>query len=347
MTMLGKMQVQKFLREMVEKKCEIAIVETTSEGIVQHRHRFIDYNTAVLTNLYPEHIESHGNFKRYKNAKKKLFSYTASLGKNRTAIINGDLDESGEFINYGFSKKVTFGKKSGDFTLSNVTSSKAGISFSINKRSFTSPIYGEHNAMNILCAVSIARTFGVDWGIIDKTIGELTNAPGRVEFIGEAKEEGFDVIVDYAFELKALDALYSVVDLLKPKRIIHVCGATGGGRDKSRREPIGRLVGEKADIFIITDEDPYDEDPLEIMAQVSKGAKEVGKTLNEDLFEILDRKEAIEEAISMAQKGDLVIVSGKGSEQGMCLKNDKIIPWDDRQFVRDAIKLVYGAREKN
>ena len=107
------------------------------------------------------------------------------------------------------------------------------------------------------------------------------------------------------------------------------------------------MVGENADIFIITDEDPYDEDPLEIMAQVSKGAKEVGKTLNEDLFEILDRKEAIEEAISMAQKGDLVIVSGKGSEQGMCLKNDKIIPWDDRQFVRDAIKLVYGAREKN
>jgi UDP-N-acetylmuramoyl-L-alanyl-D-glutamate--2,6-diaminopimelate ligase len=131
-----------------------------------------------------------------------------------------------------------------------------------------------------------------------------------------------------------------------------VCGSTGGGRDKSRREPIGKLVGEQADIFIVTDEDPYDEDPMEIIKTVSAGAQSVGlpatpasglawragKKLGENLFEILDRKVAIQKALELAHTGDLVLVTGKGSEQAMCVKSG-LIKWDDREIVRESLKM--------
>ena len=338
MTMLGKMQIQKYLREMVEKKCDIAIVETTSEGIVQYRHRFIDYNIVVLTNLYPEHIESHGSFENYKNEKKKLFSYTASLGNNRSAVVNADSEYAQEFLYDNFKQKITFGSQNADFVVSEVATTKQGLSLSINGKPFTTSLFGKHNAQNVLTAVSIARSLGMEWTELQESVKKLSNPPGRIEFIQEAKTYGFDAIVDYAFEPVALQALYDTVALLDHKRIIHVCGATGGGRDVARREAIGKLIGKQSDIFIVTDEDPYDEDPLQIIKQVSAGAQKEGKQLGTDLFEMLSREEAIQKAISIAQKDDIILVTGKGSEQGICIANGKMISWDDRDVVRTALK---------
>jgi UDP-N-acetylmuramoyl-L-alanyl-D-glutamate--2,6-diaminopimelate ligase len=337
MTMLGKTANQRLLKEMVDANCDIAIVETTSEGVVQHRHKFIDYNTVALTNLYPEHIESHGSFENYKNEKVKLFKYAASRGKNRVAIVNRDVEQSDEFLSYNFSKKITFGLTPGNLHLANVKVNKKGLSFTIDNHEMYSPMYGEHNASNILAAVSIARSLNTSWSVILDAVSELQNPPGRIEFIAEAKQYGFDVIVDYAFEPVALEGLYKVVDMLEPRRIIHVCGATGGGRDKSRREPIGKIVGEKADIFIATDEDPYDEDPRVIIDSVVKGAKSAGMKPGEDLHIVVDREDAIKKAINMARKGDLILVTGKGSEQGMCVAHGNMISWDDRKIVKKAI----------
>lgn len=366
MTMLGKMQIQKYLREMVDKKCEIAIVETTSEGYLQYRHQFINYDIILLTNLYPEHIEAHGGFENYKAAKLGIFEYVSKLkDKNigKTAIVNGKSEYAGEFLKFGFEKKIMFGEipplvgevasraggvhlskqnplsaspyEGEGLLLSNIIVNKEGLSFTIGNEQYFAPLYGQHNAENLAGVIAAVKSLGINNEKIKQAIGKLTSPPGRLEFIPEANKFGFQVIVDYAFEPVALQKLYEVVALLEIKgKIIHVCGSTGGGRDKARREPIGKLVGEKANIVIVTNEDPYDEDPMDIIKQVSAGAQKVGKVLNKDLFEVLDRKEAIEKAIVMAQPEDLVLITGKGSEQKMCMANGKMIDWDDREVVR-------------
>ncbi len=371
MTMLGKTQIQKYLREMADAGCDIAILETTSEGYLQSRHRFINYDTIVLTGLYPEHIEAHGGFENYKKAKLGIFEYVASqkgrdalqcvctksLKSVKTAIVNGDSEYANEFLSFGFDKKILFRMNTDTqidanaqitdhrSLITHLLSQKhsvdsSGLHFFLNDTQFDAPLYGEYNIMNLLAVIAVARELDISWSVIQKAIANIKSAPGRIEFIKEAETLGFKVIVDYAYEPKALEGLYKVVDLLKPKRVIHVCGSTGGGRDKGRRAPIGELVGQKADVVIVTNEDPYDEDPVEIIKQVSAGAQKVGKMLDKNLFEILDRREAIAKAIGLAKKGDLVLVTGKGSEQAMCVGGGKMVAWDDRGIVKEILQKL-------
>ena len=134
--------------------------------------------------------------------------------------------------------------------------------------------------------------------------------------------------------------LYDILPLFTPKQIIDVLGATGGGRDIERRFTVGKFVGEKADIVIVTDEDPYDDDPREIMDDVASAVRKTGKKDNETLYIIEKRDEAIVKAITLAKEGDLVVITGKGSEQAMVVKGE-LIPWDDRSIARKAIKKTY------
>ncbi len=343
MTMLGKMQIQKYLRQMADAGCDIAILETTSEGYLQSRHKFINYDTIILTDLYPEHLERHGGFENYKAAKLGIFEYVASQRSKdwkikrlpKTAIVNGDNKYASEFLKFDFGKKILFSKNDA----SKCIVDEKGLHFFVGGVDFDAPLYGEYNIVNLLIVIAVARGLDISWSVIQKAIANIKSAPGRIEFIKEAEELGFKVIVDYAFEPKALEGLYQVVDLLKPSHVIHVCGSTGGGRDRGRRAVIGKLVSEKADIVIVTNEDQYDEDPMEIIKQVSAGAQTVGKVLNKNLFEILDRREAIAKALGMAKKGDLVLVTGKGSEQAMAV-GDKLVPWDDREIVKEILQKL-------
>lgn len=353
MTMLGRMKIQEYLREMVKAKCDIAIVEVTSEGYLQHRHKFINYDMMILTGLYPEHIESHGGFDNYKAAKLGIFEYVLrgmkKNGREKVAIVNANNKYCKEFLEFNFDRKISFARddekmfcKTTPVTdnkifANSIKANAGGLSFTIGQRVFSPKLYGEYNVMNILAGISVLRALDISWSEIETSVNKIKSAPGRLEFIAQAEEKGFQVIVDYAFEPVALEALYNVVDIIKPKKVIHVCGSTGGGRDKGRRKPIGKLVGEKSNIFIVTNEDPYDEDPSEIIKQVSTGAQENGKKLDKDLFEILDRREAIEKAIGLAKKGDLILITGKGSEQAMCVKNGEMISWDDRKIVRESL----------
>jgi UDP-N-acetylmuramoyl-L-alanyl-D-glutamate--2,6-diaminopimelate ligase len=147
----------------------------------------------------------------------------------------------------------------------------------------------------------------------------------------------FRVLVDYAFEPVALGKLYETIRLLKPGKVIHVLGSAGGGRDVARRPKLGAVAGEQADFVIITDEDPYDDDPLIIMDQVSLGAEKAGKKPGENLWKIESRRDAIRKALSLASAGDMVLVTGKGSEQGICRADGEKEPWDDRQVVREEL----------
>lgn len=352
MTMLGRMQIQKYLRKMADAGCQIAIVEMTSQGALQHRHRFINTDIMALTNLYPEHIEAHGGFEKYKKAKLRLFEYAAMSKRKierlknlkiggqdgvvaKVAVVHGNNQYSEEFLNFPFDKKVRYG-----ITETNIHTTEDGIQFAIGSYRFHPRIYGAYNASNLACVIAIAKAIGMEWGTLVAAVNNLRGAPGRVEFIPEAEQLGFRVIVDYAFEPVALKGLYDIVRMLEPKRVIHVLGAAGGGRDHARREPMGRLAGEKADIVIVTNEDPYDEDPMDIIHAVSSGAKAAGKKEGENLFEILDRGEAIQKAIRFAEPGDMVLVTGKGCEQRMCLAGGKMVPWDDRAMVRRHLKTL-------
>lgn len=363
MTMLGKMQIQKYLREMVDKKCNIAIVETTSEGRVQHRHRFINYDMMLLTNLYPEHIDSHGNFANYMQAKLDLFVYTAHCKKKvrktgpiqKIAIVNRDIPHAPAFFNYSFDQCFTFGLEKNAFvsaadedhnlTARKVSISKDGLHFfvgdTMDEKDVFAPMFGTYNVMNILAAITVARSLEIDWRIIQECVEKIKGVPGRIEFIEEAKDHGFLAIVDYAFEPVAMAELYNVVELIAPNNVIHVFGSTGGGRDMERRFTVGELVGCHADICIITDEDPYDDDPMEIINDVASAVIKCGKVEGENMFKILDRGKAIEKAISLAKEGDLILVTGKGSEQAMVVK-ETLVPWDDRREVRKALKKRLG-----
>ena len=369
MTMLGKMAIQRYLREMVRKRCDIAIVETTSEGAVQHRHRFINYDMMILTNLYPEHIESHGSFENYKGAKLGILNYVSkskrkqiknlkNLSKHtqkisgkvpKTVIVNGNTEYVSEFLQFHFDQKMTFGsdrtkifssnQKNTDenFVAKDIHSDKTGLIFSVSGHHFRAPLFGEHNIHNIVAALAVLRALQVGWEVLQDAISQLQSPPGRIEFIKEAEAYGFQVVVDYAFEPVAMQKLYDVADLLQPKRIIHVFGSTGGGRDAARRFTVGEFIGSRADICVVTDEDPYDDNPLEIIADVVRAVKKVGKQEGKDLYITPDRSDAIRYALDAARPGDLVLITGKGSEQGM-VKKGKLIPWDDREVVRDYLQ---------
>ena len=361
MTMLGKMQVQKYLRMMVDAGCTIAIVETTSEGFLQHRHRGIWYDAMLLTNLYPEHLESHGGFDNYKAAKKGIFSYVASLPQKmvngkvipRFSVVNAANTYAQEFLSISFPHTYLFALNDQELFVDtkelarqhvslllakNVSCNARGISFTIDDHSVQSKLYGDHNVANLLAGFAVLKGLSITIESIIPVIADVCSIPGRIEWIQEAEQYQFQVIVDYAFEPEAMKKLYDVIDMVSPKRVIHVLGSTGGGRDKERRFSVGAMVGEKADVVIVTNEDPYDDDPLSIMQDVASAVRNTGKHTDDSLLLEIDRRKAIYQALSMATPGDIVVITGKGSEQAMVVKG-QLLPWDDRQVVRDGLSL--------
>jgi UDP-N-acetylmuramoyl-L-alanyl-D-glutamate--2,6-diaminopimelate ligase len=351
MTMVGRFFTQKMLRKMVNNDCRVAIIETTSEGAVQYRHRFINYDVMVFTGLYPEHIESHGGFDNYKKAKQKLFAHVGQCkGKTfvdkkeqKTIIVNLDDEHAKDFICFDANRKIGFScnidSVPEDVELlpySFEGMSKTGTKLRFDDTDVQLQILGEFNATNATAAGSIARAIGVNNISIKKGLEQIVDLPGRIERIDEWQD--FTVIVDYAFEPVAVSKLYDTVRVLEPKKIIHVLGSTGGGRDLSRRKQLGSLAGERADVVIVTNEDPYDDDPREIIEDVAAGAQQAGKTRDKDLLLIDERRDAIAKAISLAETDDLVLITGKGSEQAIAGKNGALIPWDDRSVVREILQ---------
>ena len=340
MTMVGRFQLQRLLRDMVKAGCEYAIVETTSEGINQSRHKGIWYDVAVFTNLYPEHIESHGSFENYKAAKLKLFKKLESDPMKtirgeavpKVLIANSDDASAEDFLDFDIDNKIRFSKTQTQA----FKATMKGLSFVFEGTSFTVPILGAHNLGNILAAVSVGVSQGIDLGVMSHVLETVTGIPGRIERIDEGQD--FGVIVDYAFEPVAMAGLYETIKDFKPKRIIHVIGSAGGGRDKSKRSKLGAFVTELADVMIVTNEDPYDEDPESIIDDVVSGAALVPVDDQAEVIRIFDRNEAIHKAMGCAKEGDLVLITGKGSEQGMVVKGGEIIPWDDREIAREALR---------
>jgi len=301
MTMPGRFVIQKFLRQAKNAKCNFVVLEVTSEGIRQFRHKFINFDTAVFTNLSKEHIESHGSFENYRNEKLKLFKATKNIH-----VINADDKNAEYFLKISAKQKITFSLRE---------AKELNLDFSLP---------GDFNLYNAMAAISVAKIYGVSLEVCKKALEKATGIAGRMEII---QKDPFEVIVDYAHTPEQLESVYRSFE---QKPLVCVLGSCGGGRDKWKRPVLGEIATKYCRDIFVTNEDPYDEDPLEIINQVAVGVKKAEK--------ILDRKEAIKKAINLAKPGDTVVITGKGSEPWMCVANGKKIPWDDRQIARDALQ---------
>jgi UDP-N-acetylmuramoyl-L-alanyl-D-glutamate--2,6-diaminopimelate ligase len=315
MTMPGRFVIQKLLSQAKKADCKYVILEVTSEGIRQFRHKFINFDTAIFTNLTPEHIESHGGFENYKNEKLKLFKATKNIH-----VINADDENSKDFLNIPAKQKITF-----SFKDAKNIDTKNGISFEFNNQKFNLNLSGEFNIYNALSAICTAKAYGISLEVCKKALEKAKGISGRMEVVAESP---IKIIVDYAHTPAQLEAVYKT---FKDESLICVLGSCGGGRDKWKRPVLGEIAQKYCKEIIITNEDPYDENPMEIIDQVAKTAGSKAKRIS-------DRKEAIETSIKSAKPGDVVVITGKGSEPWMCLANGKKIPWSDRQIAKTALQ---------
>lgn len=354
MTMPGRFFLQRMLSDMVKAGCRFAVVETSSQGLVQSRHVGINYDVAVFTNLTPEHIEAHGGFAQYRAAKGMLFVHLMRRARKvfggvkipKISVVNADDDHAAFFGAFPADRHVSFGwSASGPYAAetqaivpTDVRRNGNGVHMTIDGVGFSVPLLARFEQQNALCAIATLAALDIPLEKLAQAAASLQPVPGRFERISCGQP--FSVIVDYAYEPASIAALLLSVRDLGVKRIIGVHGSAGGGRDVARREQIGRLAGAEEDVVVITNEDPYDDSPAEIIRMVADGARAAGKKDGEDLLTFMDRQEAIDAAIARAQPGDAVIITGKGSEPVMAVAGGKKIPWDDRDAARRALAKI-------
>lgn len=320
MTMPGRWKTQKFLAQAVKAGCQFVVLEVTSEGIKQKRHLGIKFDVAIFTNLEKEHIESHGSFEKYYKAKQELFKRT----KN-THILSADSPYISLFSKFSTKKKIFY---------------------SLRDFNYRTDLKGDFNKSNILAAAAVVKEYEVSWETIQNSLDKIKSIPGRMEFI-EAGQD-FKIVVDYAHTPGSLEAVYKTLKSLmskdqRPKqKLICVLGAAGGGRDKWKRPIFGEIAEKHCDQIILTNEDPYDEDPEKIIKDVASGIKDGNK-----LDIIIDRREAIKKSLTLAEKGDIVVVTGKGSETSIAAAKGEKIPWSDKKIVIEILYEIKNGKRKN
>ena len=348
MTMPGGFNIQRFLREMQREQCEVAIVETTSQGILQYRHVGIDYDVAVFTNLTPEHIDAHKTFDHYKETKGELFKALSKSkrktfhGKKflKTIIANADSENAGFFTNFKADEKLEFSiERESKNRATNLNANLHGATFDFKSEHYELSIPGAFNIYNALPAILIGQEFGINAESIKLGLANLKIIPGRMEEIN--KGQSFRVFVDYAHEKQSMTGVMEAAKYLKKEggKIIVLLGAEGGGRDKVKRAIMGEIVGRLADIVVVSNVDPYEDDPTPIVEDIARAAETAGKKRGENLFVIEDRREGIAKCLAVACEGDVVIITGKGAEQSMII-GGKSIPWDDRTVVREELRKL-------
>ncbi|MFH1393220.1 MAG: UDP-N-acetylmuramoyl-L-alanyl-D-glutamate--2,6-diaminopimelate ligase [Patescibacteria group bacterium] len=338
MTMPGRFILQGLLKKMASAGCKYCIVETTSEGIKQWRHYGIYYDIAIFTNLSPEHLQAHGgSFENYKLAKGKMFAALMKGGKKTKKIIiaNSDSPHAEYYLGFRADKKITYGINKGDFVAKDIHNTSEGLEFSVNNTKFKINILGNFNVYNALPAIVIGFELGIAPEKIKEGLENLKIIPGRMERINEG--QNFLIFVDYAHEGEGMNAILDTArDLVKDKKIIILFGAEGGGRDKAKRPILGEIAAKKADFAVISNVDPYEDEPGEICEDIAKSAEKFGKIRDENLFVIEDRRQGIRKALSLAKENDIVLITGKGAEQSIII-GGKSHPWDDRVVVREEL----------
>lgn len=337
MTTPGRFFVQKFLRDAVTAGCEYAILEMSSEAAKQYRHKFISINALVFTNISPEHIESHGSFAKYLNAKLSLAkALEKSDKKGRIVVANADDPESEKFLDIKVPIKVSYKLEDvKPFELKDT-----GSTFTLFSRQMHTVLPGKFNLYNILAAANYSYTQGVTLDQIKTAVENLDEIKGRVQKIQAGQK--FAVIVDYAHTADSLKNLY---EAFPDSQKICVLGNTGGGRDTWKRPEMARVADMHCDEIILTDEDPYDDDPEQIIEEMRVAIEKKPVSV------IMNRRTAIRTALEHAQileestttgvnKKVTVLISGKGTDPYIMRKNGAKEPWSDAQVATDELTKV-------
>lgn len=328
MTMPGRFFVQKFLREAVTAGCTHAVIEITSEGARQYRHRFLELDGLIFTNLTPEHIESHGSFEKYKQAKLSIAKRVAESKKSpRYLVANVDDEHGADFLNFEVEYKLPYSLKN----LSLYSLHRDSVSLVFGDTTIRVPLVGLFNVYNILGTITLARALGISFITIDKALRDIPAIAGRVEQFTTSKgaEKQVTAVVDYAHTTDSLEKLYQAFpDTYK----VCVLGNTGGGRDTWKRPEMGAIADRYCDQIILTNEDPYDENPRQIVEQMTKGITDTSK-----LEIIMDRRLAIATALAKAPHNSHVLISGKGTDPYIMGPRGSKIPWSDAEVVKEEL----------
>jgi UDP-N-acetylmuramoyl-L-alanyl-D-glutamate--2,6-diaminopimelate ligase len=360
-TRLTTMGVGSLLRRIKKVKAsgaEWLVLETTSHALAQHRVWAIPYSIAVMTNIGHEHLDYHGTFERYRAAKKMLFAQTNRNRRGlRVGITNAD-DPSGELFAKAIAHPVRYGVKNGDLRAYDIKLNPGGSTFvaEFNGQTYdiTCHLPGSFNVYNALATVGVGQAMGMTAVQIEKGIASLKAVEGRMTHVDEGQD--FTVIVDYAHTPERFEKVFKELRTLAKGRLIAVFGSAGR-RDEAKRAMQGRVAGRDCDVVIITEEDDRDIDGNEILEQIAGGAEKSGKQRGKDLMLIHDREMAVQEAIGIAKKGDIVVLLGKGHEKSILSNGPKAaemrhIQQDDTDPNRvvkrdyDEIKEAHSALKK-
>jgi len=293
---------------------------------LQFRHKFIQSDALIFTNLSPEHIESHGSYKNYRDAKLEYVKALEKSNKKRKIlVVNKDDKEAPFFLKNNIKEKYEYSLKDAEpYTLT-----KQGLTMTFKEVEIKSYLSGKFNIYNILAAVTFAKTQSISTNTIKKALEKFEGIRGRVERIREGQD--FTIVVDYAHTADSLEKLY---EAFPDSKRICVLGNTGGGRDKWKRPIMAEIADKYCSYIILTNEDPYDENPQQILEDMTKGIQ------NTEYEIIMDRREAINKSLSKAKTGDTVLITGKGTDPYIMGPNNSKLEWDDANIVREELKKI-------
>lgn len=323
------LELYKLMNTFVQNQTNNLIMEVSSHSLELGRVRNIHFDRAVFTNLQRDHLDFHKNFENYFQSKVKLFDNLMSgETKDKVAIINKDDEYGQRLIKYidDKIKVMTFSMKD----VSNIQTSIEGVSFETKNKKIKINLLGEHNIYNALATLSLAESVGIDIDTAITGLAKLKQVPGRLQRIDIG--QNFYAFVDFAYTQESLEKALSTLKEFKKSKIITVFGC-GGQRDRTKRPLMGQTACKMSDYVVITNDNPRKEDQKQIFDDIEAGIKEYNN------YKIIpDRKEAICEAIKMAEKDDIVIVSGKGHEDYQIFP-DKTIDFSDEKVIKEAINV--------
>jgi UDP-N-acetylmuramoyl-L-alanyl-D-glutamate--2,6-diaminopimelate ligase len=326
-------RMQQFFRDAKRAKVDYVVLEVTSHSLEQHKLSTVPIEVAVMTNLTQDHLDYHKTMERYAAAKGKLFENNPKF-----IVLNRD-DDWFDFFNQfqAGSQKITYGEhKDAEARIDRYKLCKKGSEATIvidhqTKLDLATALPGKFNIYNMTAAAATMYLLGIKLKDIVEGIANLEGVPGRFERVVDDK--GYDVIVDYAHTPDALEKLLDAAKSITRNRVILVFGATGD-RDKGKRPIMGEIAAKYADRVILTDDESYNEDPQAIRNQVREGIERAGGKVR--MNEIGDRREAIAKALSIAMKGDTVLITGMGHEQFRIVNGERL-PWNDGDVVREIL----------
>lgn len=329
MTLPGRGFIQKFLRRALNQGCTHAVIEISSEAAVQYRHLDLALDALIFLNLQKEHLESHGGMENYFQAKLLIGKALAASPKRpRSIIALAEDPRSTAFLELPVETKLPFSSTDAE----QIAMSDAGVSFVYKGVPFSLSFPGRFTVTNALAAIKAAETCGVPLATAAVALAKLTHVGGRLERI-EAGQD-FLAVVDYAHTPDSLQALY---DAFPSRRKICVLGNTGGGRDTWKRPEMARIADISCAEVVLTNEDPYDEDPQAIIDAMSAGMERTPTI-------IMDRREAIRYALAQAKQGDAVLISGKGTDPYIMGAGGTKTPWSDAAVTREELEKLVASQ---